>query len=257
MLIQTFASSSSGNCTLVSGGGTNILIDAGISMRRIKTALGALGLTPCDLSAILITHEHSDHIGGLKMMTKYFHIPVFAPRRTGGDIAALLPETEAVMTVFDAGDSFDLGSLTVRSFRTMHDTPDSVGYRLDCGGASFVYATDLGCVTNDVLAAARGVDAAVIEANHDVDMLKYGPYPYELKRRILSNHGHLSNEASADFARELLRSGTKSFVLAHLSRENNTPLLAYRTVNSALAALGGEYTLSVAPFDEQGKVIEL
>ena len=160
--------------------------------------------------------------------------------------------------VFQAGEAFSLGDLLVRSFLTMHDTPESVGYRFEDKRTSFVLATDIGRVTPEVLDAALGADLAVIEANHDIMMLRNGAYPYYLKRRILSDRGHLSNEDSGQLAVKLARSGTRKIILAHLSRENNTPGLAYGAVVRALdlegAVVGKDLTLETAPADDPGEL---
>jgi phosphoribosyl 1,2-cyclic phosphodiesterase len=256
MKICTLASSSSGNCTIVSNGQTHILIDAGISLRRITKSLGCLGLSPGDLSGVLITHEHSDHINGLKMLLKYHKTPVFAPAGAGKGLCQGLPEASGCISFFQAGSELVFGDMTVKSFKTPHDTPESVGYRFDSGQSVFVFVTDLGCVTTAVMDAVRGADMAVIEANHDVDMLKNGIYPYYLKRRILSEHGHLSNMDSGYLAARLTESGTKRIVLAHLSKENNTPVLARETVCNSLTCIGAvagrDMELAVAPADEPG-----
>lgn len=257
MKICTLASSSSGNCTLVSYGNTHLLIDAGISLRRITASLKHFDLSPDELSGVLITHEHSDHINGVKMLVKYHRTPVFAPFRVAEALCRIVPEMTHSLTCFQAGTAFDLGELSVRSFLTPHDTPESVGYRFETGRSSLVFVTDLGRVTQTVLEAAAGADLAVIEANHDVDMLKNGMYPPYLKRRILSERGHLSNEDSGKLALTLASQGTKRIVLAHLSKENNTPHLAFETVGSALrrmgAVVGGDVELDTAPADGMGK----
>jgi phosphoribosyl 1,2-cyclic phosphodiesterase len=236
-----------GNCTLVSQGDTHLLIDCGISMRRIRSALRELDLTPEVLSGILMTHEHSDHTCGLKMMAKYFGTRIFATRVTGEDLCSAAPELSETVTLFEAGSRICVGELDIGSFRTLHDAPESVGYRIEGGGRTLAFATDLGCVTREVLEGVRGADMAIIEANHDVQMLRSGPYPYPLKRRILSDHGHLSNDASAVLARALADSGARRLVLAHLSEENNTPRKAADTVSAALRELGADTELDVRP----------
>ena len=257
MRICTLASSSSGNCTLVSYKDTNILIDAGISMRRITKSLAAFGLTPEDVSGILVTHEHSDHIGGIGMMVKHHKTPVLASKVVCREICKAVPGVEDVLSGFEAGDGFMVGDIPVKSFLTMHDTPESVGYRFD-GDATVLFATDLGSITREILDEAKHVDMAIIEANHDVELLKNGAYPYFLKKRILSEHGHLSNDDSGSFAKILLESGVRRIVLAHLSRENNTPRLALETVGRQISAsgavVGRDVKLDVAPPDGMSEV---
>ena len=257
MQVCTLASSSSGNATIVIHEDTKILIDAGISMRRIVKSLAALDIKPEELDAVLVTHEHSDHIGGLVMLTKYFKTPVYAPERVAEALCHINPGISDSVAFFPAGTEFELGCITVKSFPTPHDTPESVGYRLMAGQSVMAFATDLGHVPQEVLEAVIGADLAVIESNHDVELLKKGPYPQYLKRRILAKHGHLSNFDSGTLASKLLQSGTKRIVLAHLSKENNTPRLAYETVGSALcgagAKLGHDIYLHVAPADDRGE----
>ena len=256
--ICTLASSSSGNCTLVSQGGTHVLIDAGISLRRITASLARFELTPKDLAGVVVTHEHSDHVKGIKMLVKYHNTPILAPDGVAGALHELLPEARQCISGFYAGAELSIGELYVRSFATMHDTPESVGYRFEDGRTSFVLATDIGCVSQPVLEAAQGADMAVIEANHDVEMLKNGKYPYFLKRRVLSDRGHLSNDDSGQFAVRLARSGTSKILLAHLSRDNNTPGKAFDTVGGALsgagAAVGKDVLLKTAPPDDMSDV---
>ena len=251
MRITTFASGSSGNCVLVSMGDTHILLDAGISFKRIKDHLSLSGLTPEDLSAVLITHEHSDHIAGLGTMAKRCGVPVCAPRTVANHLRAAVPEIMGVLREIPVGEDFLAGDVTVRAFHTPHDTAESVGYRLSGDGGVFALATDMGEATEEIENGLLGADAVLIEANHDVDMLRMGPYPVHLKRRILSGHGHLSNENCAALAARLAESGTRYIILGHLSRENNTPSLAYRTVSAALEGFRGGVQLCVAPASER------
>ena len=237
MRVTVFASGSSGNCLLLSGGGTNILIDAGISLRRLSEQLGQCYLSLQDIGGVLITHEHSDHIMGLKTLLRHSDCPILAPRTLSARLCGMLPEIDERLRVVPVGESVRLGALSIRAFHTPHDTDESVGYRVECGGV-FAIATDMGCVTEEVRENLLGADAALIEANHDVDMLRFGRYPVFLKRRILSEHGHLSNEDCAHLARELAESGTGTIILGHLSRENNTPDAAMRAVGPALAGTG-------------------
>ena len=251
MRIITFASGSSGNCVLVSMGESHILLDAGISFKRIKDQLSLSGLTPGELSAVLITHEHSDHISGLGTMVKRCAVPVFAPRTVANHLRAAVPGIEHALCELPVGEDSRVGSVAVRAFHTPHDTPESVGYRLSAGGETFALATDMGEATEEIKAGLLGADAVLIESNHDVDMLRMGPYPAALKRRILSEHGHLSNENCAALAARLAESGTRYIILGHLSRENNTPSLAYRTVSAALEGFHGGVQLCVAPASER------
>ena len=251
MEFYTLASSSGGNAALVRHGGTAVLLDAGISARRITQALAALGLTPGELEGLLITHEHSDHVSGVATLCKKYGVPVYASRGT----AYFLSERAAgCLRIFEAGDAFSLGNFQVRSFRTSHDAADSVDYRLDCAGGSFGALTDTGVITAEAAALLPGVDILLLESNHDVEMLSSGPYPYPLKQRILGERGHLSNEAAAEFALRCAREGTGDILLAHLSAENNTPELAEYAVGRTLQAAGCALRLGVAPRDRLSEV---
>lgn len=244
MQITVFASGSSGNCALISSGGENILMDAGISLRRITAGLGAVHVSPEELSGVLITHEHSDHISGLGTLSRRFRLPIFATRTVANRLRGMLPETDGLTREIRAGETFGVGDFNVTAFQTPHDSADSVGYRIE-NGAVLGFATDTGCVTPEMLEGLGGADTAVIEANHDEEMLRYGAYPVYLKRRILSDTGHLSNARCGELARALALGGTRRIIIAHLSRENNRPDLARDTVAEAVEGCGAE--LFVAP----------
>lgn len=211
-------------------------------MKRIRLGLSQLGLAPRDISAVLITHEHSDHVAGLKTMTKQFSLPVLAPRTVANRLRWSIPGVDELVTVLDMGCSFELADCMISPFSTPHDTPQSAGYRVD-GDVSFGFCTDLGHVTDEVAVALEGVRAAVLEANHDVDMLRAGPYPLYLKRRILSDNGHLSNEACGELAAYLARQGLEMLILGHISEENNTRGKAERAVGAQLEAGCGEHAV--------------
>ena len=251
MTVYTLASSSSGNCTVVSHGNTHVLIDAGISLRRLRNGLQNTGLTPDDLDCVLVTHDHIDHISGIKMLVKYHKTPIFSSFGAGAGLCSIMPETEPFINFFETGAEFNLGEITVQSFNTPHDAPGSVGYTLKADGKKMAYATDLGCLTDEVVIASCGADIAIIEANHDREMLKNGPYPRFLKNRILSRSGHLANSDSGHFAAMLADSGARYILLAHLSRENNTPALAHDAALFALLdegfTVGKDIELDVAP----------
>lgn len=251
MEFYTFASSSAGNAALVCSGETRLLIDAGISCRRIEQSLGALSLRLSDLSAVLISHGHIDHVRGLATLQKKCAAPLYLSAAAG----EALPLTAGRARFFSAGEAFSIGSLRVLPFQTSHDAPGSVGFRIDGeDGASLATLTDSGIVTDEAFAAAAGAATLLLEANHDVSMLRAGPYPYPLKQRILSERGHLSNDAAAAFAVEAVRAGTQEILLAHLSGENNTPQLAEYTVARALQAQGLRIRLSAAPRDTISEV---
>ena len=253
----TLASGSSGNCLLVSSGSTYILVDAGISCRRITTALKAMGVEPKELSAVLITHEHSDHISGLTTLTKQLGVPVYASRGTGLQLCYRIPFLEEVLHTFTPGEGFSLGGVDVETFPTPHDAAQSTGYALSAGGKKAAIVTDLGHVTRQVAEGIRGAELLVAEANHDVEWLQSGPYPYFLKSRILGDQGHLSNEAGAQLVCQAVEEGARTVVLAHLSKENNTPQRAYDVVCGALERrgiqVGRDVRLDVAPRAQTGE----
>lgn len=248
MRIITFASGSRGNCTLVSTAQQHFLIDCGISMRRIKENLALSGLKPEDITAIFITHEHTDHVCGLSMLCKYCKIPIYAPRTVANHLSASIAGASDYLRVFPVNEAVLFGSVAVSAFHTSHDTDESVGYRIE-GDRVFALATDTGCVSDEVFDGLRGADAVIIESNHDVDMLLNGPYPYYLKRRILSDRGHLSNAACALLALRLAESGTRYIVLGHLSRENNSPRKAFDETSGVLQGRGA--MLFIAPEAER------
>ena len=233
--VHTLASGSSGNAALFSCGGVHLLIDAGISCRRITTALKTLGLAPEALSAILITHTHTDHIAGLEVLLKKTDCPVLATPRTCRELRYRLPVSAGRFTELEG--SAEIGETVITPVPTSHDAPGSCGWRLD---------------TPEAAALLPGVDFAILEANHDVETLRSGAYPYYLKQRILGTEGHLCNEDAAAFAVTLAEHGAGEIVLAHLSRDNNTPAMALNAVSAALSAAGLAPALSAAPRDVTG-----
>lgn len=248
MTVHTLASGSSGNCTLVSDGGIHILIDAGISCRRIVQALNSLGLTLTDLSGIFVTHEHSDHISGLTTITKNYEVPLFAAPPTARQVCYRVPFADRCMTAIEPGEEVCLNGLTVEGFRTSHDAAGSMGYAVMGERGKMALATDLGMLTDEVLDAVAGCDLLIAETNHDLDLLESGRYPYYLKRRITSHQGHLCNEEGAELCRHAAEHGAKTMILAHLSAENNTPQHALTAVETAFTASFIEnVTVEVAP----------
>lgn len=250
MQIFTLASGSTGNCTLLEDRGSLILIDLGISTKRLREAMNSLGTAPEELSGIFVTHEHNDHVCGLTTFVKHYEVPVFAPRTVANHLRWSIPGAEDYIAELSPGNENGIGAFSVMPFHTPHDTPESVGYRIR-GTQTIGFCTDFGHVSDEVLEGLTGVDCAIIEANHDLRMLLDGPYPAHLKRRILSNSGHLSNLDCGELAVKLAISGTAHIILAHLSRENNTPAKALETVGDALLknsiSPGTDISLTAAP----------
>lgn len=247
-------------CTLFSGSGGNavyvatergaILIDCGMSGRQTLDALCAAGLPPEGIRALLITHEHSDHVKGAGILARRLRIPIYATQGTWEGMEAAvgaLPAQQRI--VITAGESFFLEELEIQPFSIPHDAGDPVGYRVYTPQTSVAVATDLGYFADSVRDALLGAEIVLLECNHDPQLLERNPhYPDRLKRRILGKKGHLSNESGAAAAVQLARAGTRHVLLGHLSRENNTPQLAYQTVLDALERAGaaGDVTLHVA-----------
>ena len=202
-------------------------------MRRIQAFLLRAGLFWRDIDGVLITHEHSDHICGLETLARKTEIPVFAPHTVANRLLGRLPALADKLRIIPVGEAFGVGELCVMAFHTPHDTDESVGNRAE-GEGCFAMATDMGHVSQEVVEGLLGADIALIESNHDLDLLCDGPYPLYLKRRIRSEFGHLSNEDAADLAVTLCANGTRSFILGHISRHNNTPAKALDAVSSAL-----------------------
>lgn len=242
MRVSVLASGSKGNAIFVELDGVRLLVDAGISATRIKRGLMEQGVDAGELDGILVTHEHTDHVNGLPMLSKWYHLPIFT---RSGTMEHMVCREKIPMECFHAieGD-FQVGRVKIVPFNIPHDAADPVGYRIE-GSETCVVATDLGFVTSSVQAALEGADVMVLEANHDPGMLRQGSYPWPLKRRILSNRGHLANSDAAWALARLHRRPRKVF-LAHLSEENNRPELAQETVQSILARQGVEISLAMA-----------
>ena len=233
-------SGSKGNASLVRFGETLLLVDAGVSCRALETALRQRGVQPESLRAVLVTHEHSDHIRGLPLFAKRYGTPVYASYGTWASMQGQLPLPGRQRMEFDPDQDFYIDGVNVSPFPIPHDTPMPVGYSLECMGKKVSFATDLGHTTPKILGCVARSDVLLLEANHDVEMLKAGPYPYSLKKRILGRYGHLSNDACASALATLLPTGVHRVFLGHLSQENNSPELALSAATSTALALGAE-----------------
>ena len=246
----TLYSGSAGNASYLETPGARILIDAGKCTRTLIQSLKSIGVDVDTLDAIFITHEHQDHIASLEVLTKKHPIPIHILLKSAQRYAGNPPEALCKCLVLYQAAPFtaQVGDVTVTSFATPHDSRASVGYRFSFPDGDHIVnvglATDIGYVTEDIRQGLTGCESVILESNHDVEMLMYGPYPYDLKLRIRGKRGHLSNRDCADFAAELAGLGTHNFLLAHLSEENNYPDLAHDETFSTLA--GYETTLRVA-----------
>ncbi|MBM7615538.1 MBL fold metallo-hydrolase [Alkaliphilus hydrothermalis] len=231
----SLASGSSGNCHLITDHTSSLLIDAGLSGKQIQLKLGEVGIDPQQLSGILISHEHSDHIHGAGILSRRFNIPIFANEGTWQGMEHKLGNIkEENIRVFESDKPFELGNFIVMPYSISHDANEPVGYSFVNKGVKVCVTTDLGHVTGEILDQISDSDLVVLESNHDVEMLKAGGYPYYLKRRILSDVGHLSNEAAGNAIVDLVKRNVKSVMLAHLSKDNNFPELAIETIKSIL-----------------------
>ena len=231
--INSLFSSSKGNSTYVFSDTTKLLVDIGVSSKRLVESLEGKNIKPEEIQAILITHEHSDHIKGIKVFVKKFNVPVFASEKTWGTLVSLeIPEH--LKNTFVVGKKFHIGDICISPFSIPHDAIDPCGFSMTSGKNKVTVATDIGHLTPELLSKFEASDSILLEANHDVGMLRSGAYPYFLKERVIGNFGHLSNALSAEAVEYLIKKGTKKFILAHLSQENNIPELALETVRSRL-----------------------
>lgn len=245
VFVSVLASGSRGNAALVESSSARILVDAGISCRETFKRLKSIGRDPREISAILITHEHSDHMYGLATLAKRLNVPVFmagathqAWARTLRDASGQPPQI-AKLEVFSAGRSFQIADITVMPFTIPHDAADPVGFTFRVEGTKIALVTDLGYMPASVRDHLRKCDVLIVESNHDLEMLRGGSYPWSVKQRVMSRVGHLSNGALADFFTNDYDNSATFVVLAHLSEQNNHPEIARREAEKALATRGG------------------
>ena len=237
--VTPLRSGSSGNAVFITGAGTRLLIDAGVNGRTIEQALSSVGETAEDLDGLLITHEHSDHINGAGVLMRRYHVPLYINAKTWKAMKSVIgPVDEKLVHLIDTGAHVSIGDLSMTSFSVPHDAADPVGYRIETARGSITVMTDIGRVSDELLAHAAGSKVILIEANYDLALLMAGPYPMILKKRISGDRGHLSNDDSALAVAALLGQGTSHFCLYHLSEQNNYPELALLTVKNHLQSIG-------------------
>jgi len=229
-------SGSDGNCTFVGTDNTNILIDAGGSGKQILSALETIGVDPKDIDALIVTHEHTDHVKGAGVISRKLDIPIYATDGTwyAMSIGGISPSN---MKVISSGEPFVINDMVFTPFDTSHDALEPVGIHMKAGDLSAAIATDTGFATEDVREYISDADILLLEANYDKDMLRQGSYTYALKKRILSEKGHLCNEDTAELVSSVAEGKLKKLYLGHLSQENNNPVLAYKTVRRMVSEL--------------------
>ncbi len=261
----SIASGSSGNCICAGTDDCHVLIDAGISGKKVEQGLSSMGLKAEDMQGILITHEHIDHVAGLGVLARRYGIPLYATKGTIDAIMGIKSVGTIDGSLFHTvcpGEEFSIGDMTFHPIRISHDAADPVAYRFTNGRQTFAVVTDLGTYDRNTVEELQQLDAVLLEANHDIRMLQTGIYPYPLKQRILGDKGHLSNERSGQLLCELLHDGMRAVMLGHLSRENNYEELAYETVRLEVD-LGenpykaGDFPLYVAKRDAVSPVLRV
>jgi phosphoribosyl 1,2-cyclic phosphodiesterase len=230
--VCVLASSSSGNCTFISSERTRILVDAGLSRKETFARLSAIGEDPQSINAILVTHEHSDHVSGLVTLAKALNIPIYLSNLTAPTIA--WGEFQPKIELFQSGTCFPVGDIDVASFTIPHDAIDPCGFCLTTQGLKISVATDLGYITDSIKVHLRGTDLMLLESNHDLEMLKVGPYPWSVKQRVMGRKGHLSNDIASDFVKREMDTCISTLILGHLSENNNHPEIVRLVASQAL-----------------------
>lgn len=259
------ASGSSGNCICLGSDQCHVMIDAGISGKRIEEGMNTYDYTTSDMDGVLITHEHSDHIQGLGVVARKYGLPIYA---TKGTADAILQSSSvgkidpSLFHVIEAGKTFFMGNLEIYPMSISHDAADPVAYLVSDGRHRVGVVTDLGYYDADIVSHMEGLDALLLEANHDIHMLQVGAYPYPLKQRILGERGHLSNETSGQLLGQILHDGMQHILLGHLSKENNYDELAYETVRLEISLgdnpyRGNDFPIEVAKRDRPSSLIRL
>lgn len=265
MRLCSIASGSSGNCIYVGTEATHLLVDTGISGKRTEQGLNEIGVSLRDIDGILVTHEHSDHISGLGVISRKYGIPIYAAPGTIHAIQKVSAVGKIDTSLFNQiqpDEKLMIKDISVHPMRVSHDAAEPLAYRFAYGDKKVGIITDLGKYNDYTVASLQGLDAVLLEANHDINMLQVGPYPYYLKQRILGDRGHLSNELSGRLLSRILHDGMKKIVLGHLSKENNMAELAYETVRVEVTAAdvpyqGNDFPITVARRDMVSEVVTI
>ncbi len=265
MRLCSIASGSSGNCIYVGTDTTHLLVDTGISGKRTEKGLNEIGLSIADMDGILVTHEHIDHISALGVISRKYGLPIYSAQRTIQAIQATNSVgkiDESLYCPIKADEKLMIKDITIRPMRVSHDAAEPLAYRFEYGNKKIGVITDLGTYNDYTVANLQGLDAILLEANHDINMLQVGPYPYYLKQRILGDRGHLSNELSGRLLSRILHDGMQKVILGHLSKENNMAELAYETVRVEVAATDTPYkcddfSICVAKRSEVSEIVEI
>lgn len=268
----SFASGSTGNCYLLKTENTNLLVDVGIAGKRVIEGLSSCAVKPEQIDGILVTHEHTDHIKSLRMIAKKaVNGKIYTSEGTAYSVNEKLPMLADKIRITDTATSFKVGDIEVEAFSLSHDAEDPVGFSVHSRGKRVTIITDTGVATKQMLSIAAKSDLLVLEANHEVNILHCSSYPYELKRRILSDHGHLSNDAAAEFIYEVdklrkngggeNKSEKQKILLAHLSKENNSPMQAMLTIKNRLfeedMIAGEDYLMNALSADASTRLLEI
>lgn len=257
MRLCSIASGSSGNCIYTGSERTHLLVDAGISAKKLEEGLKKLQIEGKDIQGLLITHEHSDHIKGVGVLARRYGFPIYATRGTIArmrNMKSLGAVDSSLYRVIGADQRFTIGDMEIEPFSISHDAAEPVAYRFSCGGKNTAVATDMGVYTDYIVEHLKELDVLLLEANHDIRMLQAGPYPYPLKQRIMGECGHLSNESAGQLLCRVLNDHIKRIYLGHLSKENNYASLAYETVKleielSPVEYKPGDFDIQVAERD--------
>lgn len=243
----SLASGSSGNCQYIETDKVKLLVDAGLSGKKIQESLISIEVDPSTINGILVTHEHKDHIHGIGILSRRFNIPIYANENTWLSMKSQIGEVKEENTIiFDTDKTFEINDLNIHPFRISHDAVEPVGYSFYYKDIKISLVTDTGCVSEEVKENIKNSHLLLIESNHDVEMLKVGKYPWYLKRRILGEYGHLSNDDAGRLLSEVLCGKNECILLGHLSKENNFPELAYQTVANILTEKGINVTKDVS-----------